>query len=285
MTRQTRPLFLVLLAGACVSSPLARRTTPRPTTPTAAPSGPSTAGPWAMRPGTAPQNVLVSTQAVVTITGDPATRVDSLRSTLDASYAQLPGNARRLDGRLAAFQVASGAGALASVAGLAVPVRFSVEIGGAAAGFHLPTASNVCTSPSLSVMQGLYDAWTLLPDTLGLRTEWTDTVQTISCRDRVPMKGTSVRHFRVARADVENGRVVVTVERRAKTRLAGEGEQFGEHVTIDGQGESTVRYALDVQSARFVRASGTSNLELSFKSKLRNQRVRQESQLSISWTP
>jgi len=284
MTRQPRLFVLVLLAGACVSSPLAR-TAPRPTAATAAPSGPSTAGPWAMRPSTAPQNVLVSTQAVVTITGDPATRVDSLRSTLDASYAQLPGNVRRLDGRLAAFQVASGAGTPTSVAGLTLPARFSVELGGTAAGFRLPTASNVCSDPSLSVMQGLYDAWTLLPDTLGLRTEWVDTVQTISCRDRVPMKGTGVRRFRVARADVENGRVVVTIERKAKTRLAGEGEQFGEHVIIDGQGESTVRYALDVQSARWLRASGASTLELSFKSKIRNQRVRQESQISVSWTP
>ncbi len=284
MIRQTRPLFLVLLAGACVSTPAAR-TAPRPATAAAASSGPSTAGPWTLRPNTAPQGVLVSMQAVVTITGDPATRVDSLRSTLDASYAQLPGNVRRLDGRLTAFQVASGTGAPTSVAGLALPTRFSVEIGGPAAGFRLPTAANICADPSLSVLQGLYDAWTLLPDTLGLRTEWTDTVQTISCRDRVPMKGTSVRHFRVARADVENGRVVVTVERRAKTRLAGEGDQFGEHVAVDGQGESVVRYALDVQSTRWLRASGTSTLELAFKSKIRNQRVKQESQLAISWTP
>lgn len=284
MTRQTLPLFLLLLAGACVSAPAAR-TAPRPATAAAAPSGPSTAGPWVLRPSTAPQNVLVGLQAVVTITGDPATRVDSLRSTLDASYAQLPGKVRRLDGRLTAFQVASGAGSPTSVAGLNLPARFSVEIGGTSAGFRLPTAANVCADPSLSVMQGLYDAWTLLPDTLGLRTEWTDTVQTVSCRDRVPMKGTSTRHFRVVRADVENGRVVATVERRARTRLAGEGEQFGEHVVIDGQGESTVRYALDVLSARWLRASGTSTLDLSFQSKIRNQRVRQESQLSLSWTP
>jgi len=284
MIRQRRPLLLVLLAGACVSSPLAR-TAPRPTPATAGPSGPSTAGPWALHPSTAPQHVLVSTQAVVTITGDPATRVDSLRSSLDASYAQLPGNVRRFDGRLAAFQVAGGSAAPASVAGLTLPARFSVELGGAAAGFRLPTAATLCSDPSLSVLQGLYDAWTLLPDTLGLRTEWTDTVQTVSCRDRVPMKGTSTRHFRVARADVENGRVVVTIERRAKTRLGGEGEQFGEHVVIDGQGEGTVRYALDVLSAQWLRASGTSTLDLSFKSKIRNQRVRQESALSLSWTP
>jgi hypothetical protein len=99
------------------------------------------------------------------------------------------------------------------------------------------------------------------------------------------MKGTSTRHFRVTRADVENGRVVVTVERRAKTRLAGEGEQFGEHVKVDGTGESTVRYALDVQSSRWLRASGTSTLDLAFQSKIRNQRVKQESQLAITWTP
>lgn len=284
MTRQIRPLFLLLLASACVSAPSAR-TAPRPATAVATPSGLATAGPWVLRPNTAPQNVLVTLQAVVTITGDPATRVDSLRSTLDASYAQLPGNVRRLDGRLTAFQVASGAGTPTSVAGLTLPARFSVVIGGTGAGFHLPSAANVCTEPSLSVMQGLYDAWTLLPDTLRLRTEWTDTVQTISCRDRVPLKGTSIRHFRVARADVENGRVMVTIERRAKTRLAGEGEQFGEHVTVDGQGESMVRYALDVQSNRWLRASGTSTLDLAFKSKIRDQRVRQENQISLSWTP
>ncbi len=284
MLRHSRSLFVVLLAGACVTSP-AVRSAPRPASPVAAPSGPPTAGPWALRPSTASQYVLVSTQAVVTITGDTTARVDTLRSTLDASYASLPGNPRRLDGHLTAFQVAVGAGAATPIAVLALPARFSADIGGATPGFRLPTASNVCSDPSLSVMQGLYDAWVVLPDTIGLRTEWTDTVHTISCRDRIPMHGTSARQFRVARADVENDRVIVTIERRARSRMTGDGEQFGEHVTIEAQGESTVRYALDVAAARWLRASGTSTLEMSFKSKIRNQRVKQESRLSVSWTP
>jgi hypothetical protein len=285
MHKTARSLILLLLTSACSAIPLVR-STPRPVpAPASGPSGPSTAGPWLLRPNSAPQGVVVTTTAVVTIAGDPVTRIDTLRAVLDANYARLPGNPRRIDGRLMSFQVSSGAGSPAPVPGLTLPARFSAEVGGTTPGFRLPAESKVCGDPSLSVMQGLYDAWTTLPDTIGGRTEWTDTVHTTSCRDRVPMKGTSTRRFKVTRADIENGRVVLTVERRAKTVMSGEGEQFGEHVAIDGQGESTLRYVLDPGAARWLRASGTAVLELSFKSRLRSQRVKQESQVSLAWTP
>ena len=99
------------------------------------------------------------------------------------------------------------------------------------------------------------------------------------------MRGVNVRQFRVQRADVENGRVVVTIDRRAKGRMTADGEQFGEAVSLGGESNGTMRYVLDVASGRLLRASGTSWLDFSFKSRRRNQRVQQSSELTLVWKP
>ena len=171
-------------------------------------------------------------------------------------------------------------------AGLSLPRPFSAtDSGGAGLGFRVPAEGSACTDPAFSVLQGLHEAWIPLPDTLVMGREWSDTVRTVSCRDRVPLRGVSVRRFRVVRGELQDGRVVVMIERRAKGQVAGSGDQFGERVELDGSSSGTVLYALDASSGRLLRASGTSLVELRFKSRRRNQRVRQESELSFVFRP
>jgi hypothetical protein len=224
---------------------------------------------------------------VVVISGDPATRTDTLSATLDASYSWARLARRRVSGSLTDYRVAVGINGAATPAGLTLARSFVAEeppAGGSVA-FQLPAESSACTDPALSALQGLQDAWIPIPDTLSVGREWSDTVHTLSCRDRLPVRGVIVRQFRAQRAEIENGRVILTVDRRSKGRMTAEGDQFGEQVSLGGEHAGSMHYVLDVESGRLLRATGTATLDLTFKSRRRNQRVRQAGELTIVWKP
>jgi len=276
----------LIALSACVSGSVAR-TPPRSPAPATTPDGPALTGPWPVVVSHAPQGITVATRAVVVITGDSTPRTDTLSATLEARYNWAQTGRRRVDGTLIDYRVAVGGAVPAAPAGLALRHPFTADAApteGTMA-FRVPLASSACTNPALSVLQGLYDVWVPLPDTLRVGREWSDTVRTLSCRDRLAVLGTIVRRFRVARAASEDGKAVLMIDRRSKGQLMADGEQFGEPVTLRGEHTGTMHYVLDAASARFVRAEGTSSLDLTFKSRRRNQRVKQESELTLVWAP
>ena len=284
------PSFLVLgatlVVAGCVPSIIRRPAPPVPVTP-ATRSAFNAAGPWALVVAPS-QNVTIDTRAVVTISSDTITRVDTIQAVLGASFVWASPAQRRVNGLLADYRVSVGGAAPAAPAGLQVNKPFSAVRSSGTEGFSftLPAESSACTDPTLSALQGMHDAWPSLPDTLVIGREWTDTVQTLSCRDRIPLRGVVVRRFRVQRADVEGGaRVVVAIDRTSRGRISGAGDQFGEPVSLEGESSGTLRYVVDPALGRPVRASGTSSLKLSLKSRLRNQSVRQESALTLTFTP
>jgi hypothetical protein len=277
-------VLLAALTTACVPG-VTRRPAPAPTTTTPAGAGPNTTGPWRAPAPTGFEKVAITTQSIITITGDTLTRTDTLRATLGASYSWTSGAARKADGQLTDYRVAVGAAPPAAPPGLTLPRPFSaVASSGTSMHFTLPAESSACTEPALSSVQGLHDAWVAVPSQLAVGTEWTDTVATLSCRDRVFLRGTSVRRFRVRRGEVDDTkRVVVIIERTARGRLTGDGDQFGEKVAISGESSGTMQYAFDPATGRFVRAAGTSVLTFSLKSSRRSQAVRQNSVVSVVW--
>jgi hypothetical protein len=307
------PLRFALLAAAAALSAcgvVARPgTRPAPTGPAAATTtgGLNTAGPWRVAASYTAQGITIATRAVVVITGDPSTRTDTLGATLDATYAWAPGgpgagaparpaggaaglagaSRRRVTGSLTSYRVAIGGAAPAVPAGLKLARPFTAEAlpADGTMAFQLPAESSACTDPALSVLQGMHEAWIPLPENLTIGREWSDTTRTLSCRDQLAVRGVNVRQFRVQRADVENNRVVVTIDRRAKGRVNAEGAQFGEAVALSGESNGTMHYVLDVASGRLLRATGTSWLDFNFKSKRRNQRVQQSSELTLAWKP
>lgn len=279
-------LGATLVVAGCVPAIIRRPAPPTPAVPTPHREL-NTAGPWTFAVA-ASQKVTVETRAVVTIVSDTGTRVDTVQATLGASFVWASAAHRRVDGLLADYRVSVGGAAPATPAGLQVKKPFSAVRTDAtpALAFTLPAESSACTDPALSALQGMYDAWIPLPDTLVIGREWADTVHTLSCRDRIPLRGVVVRRFRVQRAEVESGtRVVVMVDRTSRGRIAGAGDQFGEPVSLEGESSGTLRYVIDPALGRPVRASGTSSLKLSLKSKLRNQAVRQESALTLTFVP
>ncbi|MFA6165581.1 MAG: hypothetical protein WC700_03125 [Gemmatimonadaceae bacterium] len=275
-----------LVVAGCVPAIIRRPAPSVPATPTPH-SALNTAGPWtfAVAPS---QKVTIDTRAVVTIASDTITRVDTVQATLGASFVWASAAHRRVDGLLADYRVSVGSAPPAAPAGLQANKPFSATRTGASAplSFTLPAESSACTEPSLSALQGMYDAWIPLPDTLVIGREWADTVHTLSCRDRIPLRGVVVRRFRVQRAEVEAGtRVVVTVDRTSRGRISGAGDQFGEPVSLEGESTGTLRYIVDPALGRPIRASGSSSLKLALKSRLRNQAVRQESALTLTFDP
>jgi len=277
----------VLTAGlACGVRPVTRAA-PRLPAPAATAGTLNTAGPWPHGVSYATQGLTIATYAIVVVSGDNATRTDTLSATLDASYAWVRSAGLRVIGSLTNYRVAVGGGAAAAPAGLTPNRPFAAEESRAAGplAFTVPVASTACADPTLSTLQGLHDAWIPLPDTLRLGLEWSDTVQTLSCRDRLPVRGVNARQFRVQRADVENGRVILLIGRRSSGQLAADGEQFGEQVSLGGETTGAMHYVLDIASGLLLRANGTSSLELTFKSRRRNQRVKQVGELTLTWKP
>lgn len=279
-------LGATLVVAGCVPAIIRRPAPPVPTGPTSH-RALNTAGPWPLAVA-ASQKVTIDTRAVVTIASDTVTRVDTLQATLGASFVWASAARRRVDGLLTDYRVRVGEASPTTPAGLQMNKPFSAVRTSSSAGllFTLPAESSACTDPTLSALQGMYDAWIPLPDTLVIGREWSDTVQTLSCRDRIPLRGVLVRRFRVQRAEVEAGtRVVVTIDRTSRGRISGAGDQFGEPVSLDGESSGTLRYVVDPTLGRPVRASGTSSLKLSLKSRRRNQAVRQESAVTLTFAP
>ena len=274
-----------LATGAACGVRPATRASPRMPAPAATAGTLNTKGPWPYGVSYAMQGITITTHAIVVVSGDPSTRTDTLSATLDASYSWVRSARRRVSGSLTDYRVAVGGGAAAAPAGFAPNRPFVAEESPAdgSLAFVLPVASSACTDPALSALQGLHDAWVPLPDTLRPGLEWSDTAHTLSCRDRLPVRGVSVRQFRVQRADIENGRVILLIDRRSKGRMTADGEQFGEQVSLAGENTGVMHYVLDVASGRLLQANGTSSLDLTFKSRRRNQRIKQVSEVTVTW--
>lgn len=283
---QARYGVLVLAAAlsACASSGT-RRAPPPPTT-VAAGVALNTSGPWTVVASSKAEQVAITADAIVVISSDTVVQTDTVRATLAASYTWTGSTPRRVDGQVTDFRVAIGTSAPGVPSGLRLPRPFSATATAATTSlaFVLPAEATACTDPALSSVQGLQDAWVAIPATLSIGQQWTDTVHTLSCRDRVPLRATSVRRFVVRRTEIENGqRVLVVIERSAHGRLTGEGDQFGEKVAITGESSGSMVYLLDPAAGHFVRASGTSALSFSLKSSRRNQNIKQTSVLSLAW--
>jgi hypothetical protein len=275
---------LLLLTG-CLSGSGGHRT-PAPTTPVLRSPAINTTGPWRVVTPSGLEKVSITTTAVISIAGETAVRTDTLRAVLGASYTWTGTRPRKVDGILTDYRVAFDTAVALVPAGLRLPRPYAAIARGPSAGMHftLPAEPTACTEPTLSTLQGLQEAWVEVPGELRVGLEWSDTVRTVSCRDRVPLHGTTLRRFQVTRGEAGDGQqVLVIIERLARGRLTGDGEQFGEKVVIRGESSGSMRYALDPATGRFVRAEGTGSLEFTLTSSRRTQAVRQQSTVSIVW--
>ena len=285
MPRAFRSASAVLLLTGCLSGG-GGRSPAAPAVPAVRVPTLNTTGPWRLAAPSGSEQVTISTLAVVSIAGDSGVRTDTVRASLGASYTWTGTMPRKVDGLLTDYRVAIDTAVAIAPPGLRLPRPYSAVAKGQSAGmtFTLPVEESACTEPTLSALQGLQEAWVEVPVDLRVGLEWSDTVRTLSCRDRVPLHGITVRRFRVKHGEaVDGAQVVVIIERAARGRLTGDGEQFGEKVAIRGESSGTMRYVLDPGTGHFVRAEGETSLTFTLTSSRRKQSVRQASTVTLVW--
>jgi hypothetical protein len=76
--------------------------------------------------------------------------------------------------------------------------------------------------------------------------------------------------------------VVLTVSRTSRSTLDGAGTQFGEAVGVSGAGSGSLDYEIDTTSGEVVSAKGSATLDLTLRSRVRTQVVRQTVEIRIA---
>ncbi len=247
---------------------------------------PSIAAPWVVRRTAVPHEHRILVTATLESRVDTTTRTDTVRSELVATW-QGPGAdnvwPRRFAGTLDDYRTGSGADSLAGVGGLALPLPFSAlqRSPSVQPEFTAPDAA-ACGDAGGGLVQGVRDLWIALPDTLRPGATWRDSSTYVLCRDSIPLHVTVVRAFEVAgAASLGADGIVATIVRRTTSRLRGTGTQFGDPVTIEGQGEGLMMFEVAIAGGRVRGASGDAVLTLTLRGSRRSQELTQRSRTEI----
>ena len=285
-----RTTFTVLTLGAALLGSACRstvpeqpigRTAPAPVVAAASAGG----GPWLYRPVTQRRAVTLDQQATVEIRQDTLARTDTVSLRVDVAYTIFAGT-NRVTGTVSAYRVHAGSAAAGTPPGLGVPFPFggAFPLRGRQLELTQPAPQTACASPAFGATQSLRDLWFQPPDTLRIGTSWTDSSTYIFCRDGIPLRTTSQREFRVTAFADDGGRAVLTVVRRARGTLSGDGVQAGEPLTISGTTTGDFTYQLAPATGALLSANGASLLEFTLTSRLRTQQVRQRSRITVTPT-
>jgi hypothetical protein len=241
------------------------------------------AGPWVVRDPDARRRQVASWRTLVTSQADTVVRVDTLRGEVEVAWGGVPGSEPpRLAGLVSDYRSAIGEAPLDVPSGLSLPFSFTAaeEVAGAQPVFVIPDASR-CDFPMAAAAQSLRDLWMSVPDTLVAGRSWEDSTRYTICRDSVVIEVAVHRRFTPANARLRDGQLVVLVARSSRTTLAGRGLQFGDSVTVAGEGEGSATLELALGGGVIVAGEGASELRVDFRGTRRAQRVVQESRLTI----
>lgn len=273
-----------LLLAACGGSTggTGRRPAPRP-------AGEPTvrdplAAPWIVRRTGAPVTQTVHVAAIIESRIDTMVTVDTVQSQLTARWS-LPssGYPRRFIGTVTDYRLSRAMGDSLQVPdGLSLPVSF-VAVQPAPEsqpGFTTPD-ERACGDAHAVIVQGVRDLWLSLPDTIDAAMRWADSTSYVTCRDSIPLTATVHREFRVTGAMARDGAVIVTVERRTRTRLEGSGVQLGDSVTVEGAGTGAAMFEVSLATGAAVFASGESEFRLLLRGSRRTQDIIQRSRVSL----
>jgi hypothetical protein len=270
------------LLAACRGGTVPNQVLTTPAPASAPVSGARTGGPWSSRPSTRRQGFVVDQRAVITVRLAASTRTDTVSSHAGVTFSTSPSGSV-LTGVVETFLVQAVGNAAAEPSGLPTPFPFRAEYPaqGPQLNFTAPADAVPCSSAALVVAQSLRDLWFRLPDTLRLGTAWEDSSSYVNCRDGVPLRVTVRRVFRVSGTEEHEGRLLLAISRVSRATIEGTGAQFGEPVTVSGAGSGQLTYELDPTSGEISFANGNSTLDLSLRSRLRTQVVRQTVELRI----
>src|ERR1035437_5052072 len=271
------------LFAACRGGTVPNQVLTRPVAASAPTPVARTNGPWSYRPSTQPQGFVVDQRALIAIRIDTSTQTDTISSHAEVAFTITPSEGG-VSGSVTAFLVQGAGRAAATPAGLATPFPLRAEYATHASQleFTIPRDATPCASNALAVAQSLRDLWFRPPDTLRIGATWQDSSSYVVCRDGIPLRATVHRTYRISGISEREGRALLAVSRTSRTVIEGTGAQFGEAVEVSGTGSGQLVYDLDPTSGEIMSANGTATLDLSLRSRVRTQVVRQAVEIRIS---
>ncbi|MBX3174151.1 MAG: hypothetical protein KF709_07040 [Gemmatimonadaceae bacterium] len=275
------PAVLLTLVAACAGS----AGTPRPPETSRVPMvrDPS-APPWEIRePGRRrSQRIRISAELVSRL--DSTARRDSLESTLEVAWGDVPDALpARLAGMVTQFEIrVPPLTQWQRPQGISLPFSFVAEqVPGEMPRFRTPDGAS-CTDLHATVVQGFREAWMALPLRLEPGQAWQDSSRYVMCRDGIPLNVETVRRFVADSAAERAGALVLFLRRRTSTTLRGEGLQFGERITLTGEGEGEMALLVSLDGGAIVAAEGRSVLHVRMDGRRRQQQLLQTSAIEIS---
>ncbi len=235
------------------------------------------AEPWLVGPsaGEARQHLVVT--AVLRSRIDTAERADTLRSAVEAVTSRVvSAGVWRLGGLITAFRVGD-----STPPSLSLPQPFSAELGAPGTQPRLVQPADGECSVAGAAAQSLRELWVVPPALLTAGLTWADSSRFVVCRDSIPLAVASYREYRVLGAERRGSAVVVLVERRSRSRLEGEGLQFGERIVLTGEGSGVARIALSLAGGWILEGQGEGELSLRLTGRHRTQELHQLTRLAI----
>lgn len=293
--RLARALLTVLLAAACAPSRPAPVPAPEPSpvgAPIPVPEKPvpidPLAEPWVVGTPVSPVTHELVVTTTVRAAADAAAlvsaRADSSRTTLTVRWDSA-GRASVRSGAVLSFRVGaaapSGGGVMAVPVGLTLPLSLAAVIDAEGGAVRITEPRESGCGSAAAVAQMVREVLVAPPRRLTRGLTWADSLRTTVCRDSIPLALTSIRHYVVEDARVQEGRAVVVIRRRSSTTLSGTGTQFGEAVTITGAGEGELLFGLRLDDGQMTEGNGVSSLTLTLVGRRKSQVVTQSARLEI----
>ncbi|MFM8602768.1 MAG: hypothetical protein ACKOC2_01575 [Gemmatimonadota bacterium] len=165
--------------------------------------------------------------------------------------------------------------------GLSLPVPLALAFDAARASVRITAPGVSGCGVDAAVAQMAREVLLAPPSRLVRGTSWIDSLRTTICRDSIPLTLTSTRRYVVEDARIHDGRAVAVIRRRSTTTLSGTGSQFGEPVTITGEGQGELLFGLRLDDGQMTHGNGVSTLTLSLTGRRKSQVVTQNARLEI----
>lgn len=284
--RYVAALAVLALATACGGASGTPRPRPVPRAPVQVAVADPLSGPWIVQRAGHRVSQTVHVAAVIESRRDtlPLIHTDTLQSQLSANWSspstEYP---RRYVGMVTDYRVSAAMGdSLLPPPDLSLPFSFTAEQESASIqpAFGAPETAE-CGNPHAAIVEGVRDLWLSLPDTLAPGVRWRDSTRHVVCRDSIPLELLVDREFRVSGAMWRDSTVIVTVERRTHTRVSGTGRQFGDSVTITGEGTGAAMFEVSLTTGAAVFGSGESELRLTLRGSRGIQEMTQRSRIAL----
>jgi hypothetical protein len=276
--------LLVMLA--CAPARTAPSATPTPTpvsAPIPVPEKPvpvdPLAEPWLVgslkAPFTHQIEIATAVRAAASAAALAVARVDSLQTAVAVRWSADTDVGRR-SGEVLVFQ---------PPAGISLPISIGAALDADRGVVQVTTPREASCAAETAIAQLVREVLIAPPRRLARGVSWADSTRTTICRDSIPLTLASTRRYVVEDARVQEGRAVVVIRRRSTVVMSGSGMQFGEPVTITGEGQGELLFGLRLDDGQMTDGNGVSSLTLTLTGRRKSQVVMQSARLEIRRAP